>query len=183
MKAGVSRLWREDDDAEGRESEFGAVLLVVAGDLFGDDGAPVALVAAAEVLAVGVDEFDPAAGAGEAEAVFVADDGGEVEDDGDGATAIAFLAAEAEDAVFGVAAVDPPEAGMVVVGLPEAGFAFVEVVEFFDHGLEAEMVGALIQKIPGEAAAFVPFVALADFAAHEEQFFAREKPFVGEQAS
>lgn len=78
------RFGREDDNAERGQGHFGAVLLVVAGGGFGDDGAPVALVTAAKVLAVGVDEFDPAAGARKADAVFGADDGSEVHDDGDG---------------------------------------------------------------------------------------------------
>ena len=74
----------KDDDAQGRQRHFRGVLLVVTGVGFAVHGAPVALVAAAEDLGVSVDEFDPAAGFGEADAVFGADDGGEVEDDRDG---------------------------------------------------------------------------------------------------
>jgi hypothetical protein len=98
-------------------------------------------VAAAVAGGVGVEDFVPGGDVfGDAEAVVVADDGGEV-GDGEEGGAVGVVAEEGEDVVVGGVAGDPGEAGGVGVALPEGGFVAVDGVEVADEVADAAVVG------------------------------------------
>ena len=56
-----------------------------------------------------------------------------------------------------VSAVEPIESGVIVIGLPERGLAFVEFVQLFDERLKTEVIRTHIQEFPGDIGAGVPF--------------------------
>ena len=67
--------------------------------------------------------------------------------------------------------IDPLKALIRIVMLPERGLAFVDVIQML-HQPAQSIVFRKIDKVPIEARVVVPFAPLAEFTAHEEQFFA-----------
>src|SRR5712692_1518980 len=56
--------------------------------------------------------------------------------------------------------------------LMERGLGRVKTIEITNKALDAA-VGIVLEEVPVEAASFAPFVALGEFLAHKEEFFAR----------
>src|ERR1043166_7597350 len=104
-------LLAEPDGAEGRDGDVERQLAAVGADRGGLDGAEVALAAAAEVDGVGVEQLEPAAGAGGAEGVVEGGARGEVEGGDDGGRAAVAEPLVEQDRVLGVVGVEPVEAG------------------------------------------------------------------------
>src|SRR3990170_305322 len=101
----------EEDGGEGREAQVERVRPAVGPDAVGLDPAPVPPAAAAVLGAgVAVQHLLPEAAAGDADAVVAAGHGGEVADDEDEVVGRAPAAEEADNALVGVAGVDPFEA-------------------------------------------------------------------------
>src|SRR5215472_10083913 len=70
---------------------------------------------------------------------------------------------------------------MIMVSLPKCGRFLIKTVQILDKFLSAAMKWARTEQPPVELAVFIPLTALAEFAAHEQQFFARKKPLITEQ--
>ena len=152
----------------------------------GGAAAEVTDVAATVDRGVGIEHLLPVAGARNADAVARAGLGGEVAADDDEIRGVAIAAKVGEDALVGVVAVDPLEAGRIAVELVQRRRVRVEPVQVAHQSLHA-LVGRPLQKIPLQALVVVPLVPLAELAAHEQQLLAglgeqeaEEKAEVGE---
>src|SRR5947208_1737169 len=77
-----------------------------------------------------------------------------------------------DDAVVGIMKIDPFESVMTVVLLPQGRLAFVSVFQMLDETSQF-VVPWKLGQVPVQALVVIAFVALAAFAAHEEQLFAR----------
>src|SRR5262245_59861777 len=137
---------------------------------FGVDAAQVAAVAAAINLGIAIECLAPKARLRQADAVLRPKDGSEVQDDQQPVPASQALPDERQNAVLAVRAVHPVKTVHLVVALPERRLRLIKAVEVFDEALGASMIGSLSEQPPVEAGIGVPFVALPEFAAHEEQF-------------
>ena len=127
---------------------------------------------------VGVHDFTVEAGVGHTKAVAAAGDWRGV-DDGDNEVLGGFAPAdEGKDAVVGVVGVDPFETVPIELDLMESRLGDVEMVEIGDEALDAA-VGIVLEEVPVEAASFAPFVALGEFLAHKEEFFAGVGVLIG----
>src|SRR5438270_3169864 len=70
---------------------------------------------------------------------------------------------------------------MFEIALPQTWFAQVKMVEIGNESLDALMIRAGSQQPPFDFSVGVPFVTLANLAAHEQQHLAREEPLIAEQ--
>jgi len=95
--------------------------MAVARLVLGGDAAEIALIAAAVDLRVAVQGFPPVAAARQADAVERPRHRREIQNDDGLVLAIRRLAQEGQHAVLAVGAVNPAEAGVVVIRLPEGG--------------------------------------------------------------
>ena len=149
--------------------------LVLPGDRAGLDAAEVADVRAAVEAGVGVDDLAPGARAWQPEPVSLARDRRQVGDEDDDALVVGRLAGEGEDVRVGVVGLDPPEARVVVVELPQGGFGLVGVVEVTHQRLHAAVLRVL-EQVPVERALLAPLGLLRELAAHEQQLLAGVRP-------
>ena len=109
----------EDQSGKWRESEGGGEGLIVARFGSGDDLAEITLVAAAVDRAVAVEEFLPNTFAGETKAVVGAEDGSEIQNNGELDGEVAVLANVGKNAAFVIAAIEPIETFVIEIGFPE----------------------------------------------------------------
>src|SRR5215813_3517361 len=115
----------------------------VTGHRAGFLAALVALPAAAVFSGVAVQQFSPEAPARDSHLVVVARDRGEVADDHDTFAGRAPFAQEAQDAVLGVVAINPLEAGRVTVLLVQGGLAAVAAVKVLHPAPQARVGGVV----------------------------------------
>ncbi len=90
------------------------------------------------------------------------------------------LAHEAEHAVLPVVAIDPFEARVIEIDFVQSRLAAHELVQI-GHGLFQTLVRFPLQQMPLQAFVVIPFVPLAEVAAHIEQLLAGMRPHVAEQ--
>src|SRR2546423_171372 len=146
---------------------------------FGLEPAHVADVGAAIGFSVGVDDLAIKTGNGNAETIAGTPNRSRIHGE-DNDAAAARTAHECNDAVFGIVKIDPLEAFVGIVTIPEGGLVFVDVVEMLDEPPEA-IVLRLSRKLPIEVAVVIPFAALPEFAAHEKQLLAGMPVHPGEE--
>src|SRR6516164_10856359 len=89
------------------------------------------------------------------------------------------LANKAEHAVVGVVEINPFEAKVGVVVLPESRLALIQVIQVL-YQFSQTVMERILEQMPVEALIMVPFRPLAEFTSHEKQFFAgmRKHPAV-----
>src|ERR1035441_2923380 len=174
-------LRSEDQNAERRQDEFCRAGLVVAGLLRRRHPAAVAHVAPALNRRVAVQQLAPLARARQPHPVLRSRDRSQIRDHHQFMEVFRILAQERKHAVCMVGVVDPMEAIQVVVGLPEGGLRQVQLVEVLDEPLQAAMIRPGLQQLPLEFAVSVPFVGLAEFAAHEQKLLAGKQPLIPQQ--
>src|SRR5208337_3528682 len=88
---------------------------------------------------------------------------------------IAVPPLEGQNRAAPVIAVDPAEAGGVVIPTPEAGRFAVQAAQLFDETHKPRSGGAA-EQMPVEAGLVPPFVVRCEFAAHEDELFAWPHP-------
>src|SRR3989339_1129241 len=86
------------------------------------------------------------------------------------------LAAEYDDAVVHILEIQPPEAVVGEINLPEGAAILVDRVQLPDEFLQLLVQGVLFGEMPVKAYLAVPLGDLAEFTSHEEEFFARMGP-------
>src|SRR5439155_6005337 len=139
--------------------------------IFALDPPEVPDVAAAVGFRIGVYDFAIESDARNAETVIGTHNGRRVHDEDDH-FAFARFPNERHDTIVRVVKIDPLKALIRIVLLPERGLAFVSIIQML-HQPAQSIVFRKIEKVPIEARVVVPFAPLAEFTAHEEQFFAR----------
>ena len=99
---------------------------------------------------------------------------------------LAATAQKGDHAVVRIVEIDPLETFVGVVEIPQRRLAFVNVIEMLHETAQA-VVLRKTRQMPVELRVVVPLAPLAEFAAHEQQFFARmpvhpgiEHPEIGE---
>src|ERR1700704_3205712 len=117
------------------------------GDAVGVSAAGVALAAAAVFLGVAVEDFVPAAGKGDADAIIDPRHRSEIGNDKHLVVRGLAFAEEAEDAFFVIVGIDPFEAGGIAIKLVQGGLAAIGGVEIANPTLDAQVRGPL-QKVP-----------------------------------
>ena len=140
------------------------------GNVLGLDAAEISYVAAAVRFSIRVDELTIEAGLGNAQAVVVTHHGRCVHHECDD-VAVARFSQERDDAVIGVVKIDPIKSFVGIVELPERWLVFVNVIQMLHQPAQA-IVPRQLKQLPIEIDVVVPFVPLAEFAAHEQQLFA-----------
>ena len=149
--------------------------------VFGDDASEIADVAAAVNGCIAVQGFAPFAGSRQADTIFVARHWSKIKNDDELADAIRILPKKREDAALVIGGINPREAAGIKIGLPEARLGEIKLIQPLDIFLHAAMVRSGVEQPPFQFAIGVPFTALAELAAHEEEHFAGEKPLISEE--
>ena len=91
---------------------------------------------------------------------------------------------ERDRRILDVLMVDPREALALVVALEERTGATIEMVEIAHEQFDAGMQTAIVaEQIPIEAAIVIPFAALRELVAHEEQLLAGMRVHVAVEQS
>src|SRR6516225_1693827 len=85
--------------------------------------------------------------------------------------AVFCLANKAEHAVVGVVEINPFEAKVGVVVLPESRLALIQVIQVL-YQFSQTVMERILKQMPVEALIMIPFRPLAEFPSHEEQLFA-----------
>src|SRR6266404_5598642 len=127
--------------------------------------AEISHVAAAVGLRVGVDDLAIKSRTRNAEPIIVTHDWRRVHDKYN-QLAFARFSRERDDAVVGVMEIDPLEAVIRVVLLPQRGLALVNLIQML-HQAAQPVVLREIEKAPIESGVVVPLVPLTELAAHE----------------
>ena len=82
------------------------------------------------------------------------------------------LSEERNDAVVGVVKIDPIKTCVTVVLIPQGRFALISIIEMLNEPAQP-VVARQFSEVPVETRVVIPFVLLAEFGAHKQQFFAR----------
>lgn len=177
----AEHLRPERDDAQRRQGEFGRIGSSVTFMLDGDDSAHVPDIAAAIRGGVAVYDFAPFTRFGQPDSIAESRNGRQVQNHGNGIFAFGILPDEREHAGFTIGSINPVKALWIVVVFPKSGFGQIQLVQVLNEMLETFVVRTSGEERPIEFVVGVPFAALAEFAAHEQEHFSGEKPLVTEQ--
>ena len=118
----------EEEGGEGRKSEQEGVRAILRGLGFGVESAEVADAGAAVIGRVRIEDFFVKAGFGDADAIVAANDGSAIQDGDEEFFAIAAATNERDDAVVGIVAIDPFEAGPFEINLMKSRFGGMKVI-------------------------------------------------------
>ncbi|MFK4686340.1 hypothetical protein ABIF39_008097 [Bradyrhizobium diazoefficiens] len=128
-------------------------------------------IAAAIMGGVRVEHLFPLAGKGHANAIVAIDVGGEVDDHQAARVLVEPLAQPGEHVAIGVVGNEPFEAGLVAVHLVQRRHRAIEPVEVADQRLDARVI-FVFEQVPVERLVVIPFAALRDLGAHEQELLA-----------
>ena len=148
--------------------------------LLGEDAAEVPPSGAAVDGGVAVEHLFPAQALRDADAEAAARHRREVAHTEDGTRPVAAVAQEADDALVVVVAVDPLEAGRIVVQLVQRRLLAIQAVEV-GHPLLDPAVLRELQQVPVERGVVVPLAILPELAPHEEELLPGLSILVAEQ--
>jgi len=81
------------------------------------------------------------------------------------------LTQEREDALVRVGKIYPFKSSITIIALRKGRVALVKEIEMLDQPSKAVMQGGL-EQVPIDALVVIPFLPLANFASHEQQFLA-----------
>ena len=139
--------------------------------LHGLDAAKIAQAGAPIFRGVAVEQFLPVPAERHADPVILARNRREIAHHQDDVAGRFALAQKAQGARFGIVGIDPLEPGREAIQLMQRGLGTVKAVHVA-HPLLAAGLGQVIDVVPVEAGIVLPFLALAELAAHEEQLLA-----------
>ena len=165
--------------AERWQAELEGVLVPMDAPLVGGLPTKISQIAAAVFGSIRVEDFFVEASYWNAHFVMGMALGREVGHDHEPGAVCSFSAHEADHGVAVVIAIDPLEAVLIKIVLPESRLLLVERIQLFHHPMNA-CVRRVVQQIPLQIAPYVPFRPLAELHAHEDRFFAWVRPHVGE---
>src|ERR1700741_5579021 len=137
---------------------------------FAVDAAEISYVTPAIRFAIGVDQLAIKAGLGNAQTIVITHHWRRIHHEGDD-VAIARFSQERNNAVISVVKIDPIKSFVRIIELPKRWLVLVNVIQMLHQPAHA-IVTRKAKQVPIELNIVVPFVPLAEFAAHEEQLFA-----------
>src|SRR5579862_1916100 len=105
------------------------------------------------------------------DAIILAHDRREIDDNDDVVACFAAATLERYDACAAVRTIDPFEAGTLVIELVKRTPAAYENIQVADKGHDA-LVKGVSEQMPIEASVVIPFALLTELIAHEEKLFA-----------
>ncbi len=173
----------EPDDSDRRQRDLDRVLLLVPRHLLRLQSEAVADVGAPVEAGVGVQRLAPPASRRQPQPPPLADDRREVARAHEPVLPVLRDAREREDVLVRRVRLEPAEALVRVVELPERGLLVVDAVEIANQVEHSVMVG-LVEQVPVEGAGrLAPLLLLCELAAHEQELLAGVSPHVAVESA
>src|SRR5690349_18447410 len=107
-------------------------------------------VAPAIDLRIAVNRFFPFARARQSKPVTQARDWRQIQDNGELAIAFRVLTSKGQNAVLVIGTVDPEEAAMLIIGLPQTGLADIKLVKVLNEPLQTFVIRTRFEPPPVE---------------------------------
>src|ERR1700688_549247 len=139
-------------------------------DGIGVCASPITKIAASVNSSVGVQDLFVPTVSRRSDTVSMSGNRGRVDGEQQGGTG-SPLADECENAVVGVVQIDPLKSSITIIILGKRRFALVKEIKMLDQ-LSNTSVQGILKQMPIDTLIVIPFFPLADFAPHEQQFFA-----------